>query len=118
MAIVAAIIGGVVAIGTAVTSAVITSNDAEDAKNEAKKLANIRRQDELKYADESDRVAKIRLGLDRQKTAFEMSEAKKDRAERREATEYAKQQNAFNQTIGILNNNDAMRANYLSLMKR
>lgn len=118
MGVFAAIIAGVVAVGGAITSAVISSNDAEDAKNESLKLANISRQDKLKLDATNEKLEKYRLRQRDRELAFQKSEAAQGKKEREIERNYNMQQTQFNNSLGFINSNETLKGNFLSLLKR
>lgn len=75
----ATIISAVIALGGTLLSSYITSQEVEDAQREARQLANIRRQDELRREEEAKRMSRAGLALQRQSFRQGIVEAEKGR---------------------------------------
>jgi hypothetical protein len=118
MAIAAAIIAGIFAIGGVIVSSSISSSDMDEAKNESLKLANISRQDKLKIDAANEKLEKYRLRQTDRELAFRKSEAAQSKKEREIERNYNMQQTQFNNALGFINSNETLKGNFLSLIKR
>lgn len=114
------IIAAIIAGGTAVTSSVIASADQDEAREEAKGLAGIRRSDILGQQREATELSREgqaiqRLGIFagqqqfQQKLKAELGEAEKARKERTEERLYKRKQDIFSNALTTLNTNVGLR---------
>lgn len=90
----------------------------KEAQEEARKLAEIRRQDDLKLAADNKVLNEKYLKLKKEGFAFEKREARLGRAERAEERGYARRERTFDKQFSILNRNDAMRNNLVNIWRR
>jgi len=118
MPIAAAIIAGVFAVGGIITSSAINSKDVEGAKEESLKLANISRADKLKLDATNEKLTKYQLRQRDRELAFQKSEAAQGKKEREVDRNYNMQQTQFNNALGFINSNDALKGNFLAAVRR
>jgi len=114
----AIIIAAAITAGTTITAAVMNSNDTEDAQNEARKLANISRGDDLSYKANQEKMTKMQLGLQKKQFAWQQTESVKDRAERSGVRAYEQKENSFNSLLNLVNTQSTLRNNFYSLSQR
>jgi hypothetical protein len=109
MPVAAAIIAGVIGIGTAVAGGVISSNAQDDAMDESKKLANRSRADQLSANAAAERERRDQLALfatqHRYDVAASQEESDTNRAILKEQTEYNRKQDAYVKAINMVNSN-------------
>jgi len=113
-AIIAALIGAGVSIGTGVAS----NSQSDKAQREARRLANIRRQDELMMFEENKKLTKEQLKLQKQQIGFNRDAELYERKERGLERGMAARENSFNKSLSLLNGNETLRANFLNNWRR
>lgn len=115
---VAAIVGAVIAVAGTVVSSAISSSDAEEAQNEARRMYEVDRGDRLRREREANRLNNLSVAQSR----LEFKESKRrdrlDRAERERDRQFGRRETQFQKQIGLINANDAMRSNYANVMQR
>ena len=117
-AIIAAIIGGVVAIGTSVVGGVAQNNAIEEANKEAEMLANKQGIANDKIRQSNERLQKYQIGMDRKRFKFEKSQAKQAKKERGIERSHRFKQDYFNQNLNIVNQDAGLRNNFLNTIQR
>ena len=117
-AAVLAIIGAVIAATGTITSSAISSADADRARTEGRRLAKIKREDELNFNKANDRLQRLGLAQRRREARMQSQESRATRKQREEEFEFTKQQTGLQTTLGIINGNQAMRQNFASLFNR
>ena len=117
----AAIIGALIAaIGTGVSSG-ISSADAEKALSEGRKLAFLRREDELSYKKSQERLDRLRLRQQKNLTESQLKQEKElagaQLGQRKEEFGFTQRQTQFSNALGLLNSNETMRNNFAGLFQ-
>lgn len=115
---VGAIIGAVVAIGTAVIGGVVNSQDIDKANTIGLRLANIKRQDELKVQEAKEKMDL--LGLRHQKNVFKFQkkEAGLNRKEREKDRQYTKRERFKADSLDFVNKNAQSRKFFRDSVRR
>jgi len=112
------IIAAIIAAGAAIITTVLSNSATEDAQNEAKKLANIRRQDELKVNDDNMRLSKAGLRLQKKQLQYQRDAELYGRKERSFERGQAARESYLGKQLSLVNSNDALRMQYVNLFKR
>lgn len=115
---VGAIIGAVVVAGTAITGAIVNSQEVDAANQLGLQLANKSRDDQLKVQKEKEKMDKWGMKFQEKQLGFQRSEARKGRKERKEEREYVKRQNTMSNTMGMVNQNAQLRSVFMNTMTR
>jgi len=118
MAIVAAIISGVIAGGTAIGVGVSNAKRTREANEEGLRLANIQRQDKLKLDEANEKMNKWNQRFQKKQLDFQKGEARKNRAERSEQKGYERRQGFFADSINLMNTNPAVRQGFMDTFRR
>ena len=112
------IIAAIIAAGAAITTTALNNSATEDAQNEARRLANIRRQDELAMANDGKKMTKARLRLDKKRLQYERDAELFGRKERTLERGTQARESYLGKQLGMINSNDALRMQYANLFKR
>ena len=112
------IIAAVIGAGAAVTTTALNNSATEDAQNEARRLANIRRQDELAMGNDGKKMTKARLRLDKKRLQYERDAELFGRKERTFERGTQARESYLGKQLGMINSNDALRMQYANLFKR
>lgn len=115
---IATIIGAIIGAGAGIAQSTISSRDAQEANDEALRLANIQRQDTLNAQAATDQMNRLTLRQRRREFQWGKEEAEKGRAERAEERGYGRRQQFLGNTLGMVNQNAAMRSNLVNLFQR
>ncbi|MCP4651152.1 MAG: hypothetical protein GY853_13885 [PVC group bacterium] len=116
--IIAAIIAGAVMIGTTVAGAKAQKDLTEDANQKSLRMWEQQRADEKKIREEKASLARWDKRFGQQQFSFQKEEAKKNRAERKEASDYQKRQQQFATSLGILNSNQQAKNTFFNIWNR
>jgi hypothetical protein len=103
------LIGAAVAVGGSIYGSEVASDDMASAQKEAKRLADIRRKDELAIKEANERITSQQLKLQNKQFTWQKSESKKDRAERSGIRAYQAKQNSYQDMTNLVNTNDSLR---------
>ena len=115
---VASIIAAVVAVAGTITSAAISSSDADDAQKEGKKLANIKREDELRRERENKRLNNAELRLRKKELGYQREAELYDRKERGlERGMISREKHSANM-MNLVNSNEVLKSNFLNIFQR
>ena len=112
------IIGAIVAAGATITATAISNAAIEDANEQGLKLSKIAREDELRKQRESERLNKAYIRLQKKELQYKREAELFGRKERAEERGYGRRQQTFSNQLGILNRNDAMRNQLVSIWRR
>jgi len=115
---VAAIIGAVVAAGTAIGVAVVNSKRADEANEEGLTLANRARQDKLKIDEANEKMNKWNRRFSEKQFSYQKGEDRKNRAERSEQKGYDRSKEWQADSLNLVNGNPAMRNSFIGSMRR
>lgn len=115
---IAAIIGAVISVTTSITSAAVNAKKTREANSEGLRLANIKRQDEMKIRESNEKLNKWEQRFKKKQLDFQKSEARKDRTERGEEKGYNRRRQFFADSLNIVNQNPAARENFMSVLRR
>lgn len=115
---IATIIGAVIAAGAAIIGTAVNNQQVDEYNAMGERLANLKRQDELKLQEENARMN--RMGMRQRKKEFKWTqgEADKDRKERKGEREYGKRQQGYANTMGMVNSNAQLRSVFMNTMTR
>ena len=107
----ATIISGLVATGGGLLSKYFTNKDVEAAKAESKSIWDAQQRDKKRLEEEQKRLTDMSIRYKKQQDRL-------DRKERKEATAYTKRENQFAKQLSLINSNEGLKSNYLSLVMR
>lgn len=113
-----AIIAAIIAAGATVTTTALNNSATEDAQNEARRLANIRRQDELAMGDANKKLTKAQLRLQKKQVQYQRDAELFGRKERSLERGIQARESYLGKQLGMINSNDALRMQYANLFKR
>ncbi len=113
-----AVIGAVVAIGTAVIGGIMDSQDTDEANKIGLQLAKIQREDKLKVNRANERLS--RMGLQHQKNILrsQKRESALDRKEREKDRQYGKRERFKADSLDFVNKNAQSRSLFLNSVRR
>lgn len=117
-AIIAAIIGGVIAIGTTIAGAVVNKNMSDDANAKAQTLWDQQQADNNTIRNDQKALTKWEQKFRQNQEFFQQTEAKKNRAERKESSDYQKRQQQFANNFGIINGSQQAKNTFFELWNR
>jgi len=112
------VVGAALTLAGTLTSAAIESGDIEEAQNEARRLANLKRDDDLRWQDIQDRLGRARIGLGKKELAFRKREAGELRKERGLERGMLAREKHEAKMMGLVNSNQVLRSNFLQMMQR
>jgi len=122
---VAAIITAIIGTGTTIATSAMNNKAVEDANEESFKLAEQKRLDELEWRKENDKLNKFnkemtkqQLALQKKKFYFGQQEAEEERAERSEERGYNRAQQNATRIANQVNQNAALRNNFINIWSR
>ncbi len=113
-----AVIGAVVAIGGAIISGVMSSQDTEEVNRVGLQLANIKREDDLKIQEANERMNKLGLEQRKKEFGFQRKEARLDRAEREKDRQYGKREKFKADNLDFVNKNAQSRQLFKNSVRR
>lgn len=113
-----AIIGAIIAGGTAIGVSVAQSKRAKDANQEGLQLANIKRNDDKKITEANEKMNRWNRRFTEKQFSYQKGEAKKDRAERSEQKGYDRSQQWLGNSLALVNTNPAMRDSFIGSMRK
>ena len=116
--IIAAIIGGAVAIGTTAAGASASQSMADDANARSLKLYNQQRIDEKSLQADQKELNKWEQNYRQNQLSFQKSEAAEGRKERKDQFNYQKRQQQFNTSLGIVNSSQQAKNTFFNLWNR
>lgn len=114
----ALIIGAIISAAGGVAGGIFTSQDVEAAQNEARRLANMKRDDELKWKNTQERLSKSKLRLEQKRLGFQREAELFGRKERGLERGMLAREKSVANTMGLINSNQAMRGNFLNFFQR
>jgi len=114
----AMIIAAIVAATGLTTSTVLNNAAVDDANEQGLKLANISRQDQLRREQEQNRLSQASLRLQKKQLKFQRETELFGRKERAEEKGYVRRERQFDKQLGLINRNDAIRNQLVSVWRR
>lgn len=116
--IIAAIIGGVIAIGTTIAGAVVESNMADEANAKAEEMWNTQRTDEKKMKKDNEKVAKWDRRFQQQQFQFGKEVKTEQLKTEKETLAFNKRQKQLQNTLGIINGIPQARSVMVEMFNR
>lgn len=111
IAIIAAVVGAAVTIGTTVAN----NQEIQEANEEGLRLANQSREDQQEITTNNMKIANMNAELQKSRLGFEVGEAARNREERAEERSYNRRQTYFANAMNMVNQNQIMRDSLLNI---
>jgi len=115
---VAIIIGAVVAAGAAITGAVISSNDVDEANRIGLQTYNQEQKDKKKLTEEQTKINNFTMGMEKKKFQQGVKEFRQGVKEREKDRQYTKREKFKADNLNFVNQNAQLRNVFLNSVRR
>jgi len=112
------IIGAVIAAGASIVGSAVNASQVDDYNKMGERLANQKRQDELKMQEENNKLNRYGLRTQRMGLRQQKKEFKQGVKERESDRQYGRRQQSFANTMGMVNQNANLRSTFMNAMTR